>query len=78
LGEQPNLLPLAGSLRNVEVHGLAALASHPRLTPQAPVRLVFAWAKSDDVPIIWGQVNFFMEFNACFYRSQHVFDLTPS
>jgi hypothetical protein len=39
----------------------------------APVQLVFAWTKATEVPLILGQVNFFMEFDVCFYRSQLYF-----
>jgi len=42
-----------------------------------PVRLVFAWTRSEDVPLLLGQVNFFMEFDVCFYRSRKYFDVTP-
>jgi predicted component of type VI protein secretion system len=35
-----------------------------------PVQLVFAWTQATNVPLILGQVNFFMEFDVCFYRSQ--------
>jgi hypothetical protein len=42
-----------------------------------PVRLAFAWSRSDDVPLILGQVNFFMEFDVCFYRSKLEFDVRP-
>lgn len=43
----------------------------------SPVRLVFAWSKSDNVQIILGQTNFFLEFNVCFYRSQLEFEVNP-
>lgn len=42
-----------------------------------PVRLVFAWTRTDRVPLILGQVNFFMEFSVCFYRSQLSFEVCP-
>ena len=42
------------------------------------VRLAFAWAKTDAVPVLLGQVNFFLEFDVCFYRSQSVFDVRPN
>jgi hypothetical protein len=42
-----------------------------------PVRLAFAWARSDAVPVILGQVNFFMEFDVCFFRSRGLFDVRP-
>jgi hypothetical protein len=41
------------------------------------VRLAFAWTQADDIPLILGQVNFFMEFDVCFYRSQQAFDIRP-
>jgi hypothetical protein len=30
-----------------------------------------------NVPLILGQVNFFMEFDICFYRSQLQFEISP-
>ncbi|MBD2359623.1 hypothetical protein H6G36_00160 [Anabaena minutissima FACHB-250] len=42
-----------------------------------PVQLVFAWTKAVQVPLILGQVNFFMEFDICFYRSQLYFVVSP-
>ena len=41
----------------------------------APVRLAFAWTRSDAVPVILGQVNFFMEFDVCFFRSRLEFEV---
>jgi hypothetical protein len=43
-----------------------------------PVRLVFAWAQSDAVPVLLGQVNFFMEFDVCFLRKSGVFDVSTA
>jgi hypothetical protein len=42
-----------------------------------PVRLAFAWAQTDAVLVILGQVNFFLEFDVCFFRSQGVFEVRP-
>lgn len=42
-----------------------------------PVALVFAWTQSTEVLVILGQVNFFMEFDVCFFRSQSVFEVKP-
>lgn len=42
-----------------------------------PVRLAFAWVKTDDMPLILGQTNFFMEFDVCFYRSKLEFEIKP-
>jgi hypothetical protein len=40
-----------------------------------PVRLAFAWVKTDEIPLILGQTNFFMEFDVCFYRSKLEFEI---
>lgn len=44
----------------------------------APVRLAFAWASVDTVPIILGQTNFFLEFDVCFYRTRQCFEIRPA
>jgi hypothetical protein len=36
---------------------LVVMASHPLLTPVAPVSLVFAWTRAADVPVIFGHVT---------------------
>jgi hypothetical protein len=41
------------------------------------VELVFAWTEAVNVPLILGQVNFFMEFDVCFSRSQLQFEVSP-
>ena len=47
------------------------------ITQSPPVRLAFAWAKQDYVPVILGQVNFFMEFDVCFFRSHQFLKSGP-
>jgi hypothetical protein len=42
-----------------------------------PVRLAFAWVQDDRVPLILGQMNFFLEFDICFYRSIAEFEVRP-
>jgi hypothetical protein len=42
-----------------------------------PVRLAFAWAQSNAVPVLLGQVNFFMEFDVCLFRSAGHFEVKP-
>lgn len=42
------------------------------------VQLAFAWAKSDNIPVILGQTNFFMEFDVHFYRSELEFEVVPT
>jgi len=43
----------------------------------APVKLAFAWTRAEKVSLILGQMNFFMEFDVCFFRSQFEFDVKP-
>ena len=42
----------------------------------APAALAFTWTQTDAVPLILGQVNFFMEFAVCFFRSEIAFEVT--
>ncbi|WP_333319282.1 hypothetical protein [Microcoleus sp. B4-C1] len=72
--EQTLSIPLAGNLAPVEARGLAVVG---QISDFPPVRLAFAWAKSNEPPIILGQLNFFMEFDVCFYRSQLAFEVCP-
>ena len=65
---------LAGNLEPVEARGLVISA---QVSEFAPVRLVFAWSLKDDVPLLLGRMNFFLEFDVCFYRAQKAFELRP-
>ena len=65
---------LAGNLGNVAAQPLFPMAE---IGDFPPVRLAFAWSRSDDIPLILGQMNFFMEFDICFYRSQLEFEVKP-
>jgi hypothetical protein len=40
-----------------------------------PVRLAFGWARTDTIPVILGQVNFFLEFDVCFFRARGLFEV---
>jgi hypothetical protein len=72
--EQSLSIPLSGNLAPVEARGLALIG---KIGNFPPIPLVFAWANSNDPPLILGQLNFFLEFNVCFYRSQLAFDISP-
>ncbi len=63
---------LSGNLARSEARVLIVSA---RVGKFAPVRLAFAWTRSDETPLILGQVNFFMEFDVCFYRSRSFFEV---
>ena len=65
---------LAGTLGSLNAMPLSVTA---QVGEFAPVRLAFAWVKSNNVPLILGQTNFFMEFDVCFYRSTLEFEVTP-
>jgi hypothetical protein len=70
---QPTI-PLAGNLGRHSAKGvvlLGTVASYPA------VRLTFAWSQSPDARLILGQINFFMEFDVCFFRSRGAFDVRP-
>jgi hypothetical protein len=70
--EQTTSVILAGNLASVEARGLVVSA---QIADFEPVRLVFAWSLSDDAPLLLGRMNFFLEFDVCFYRSQLIFEV---
>jgi hypothetical protein len=72
--EQTMAVTLAGNLASTEARGLLVSA---QIDDLAPVRLVFAWSQSDNVPLLLGRMNFFLEFDVCFYRSQLIFEVRP-
>lgn len=72
--EQTTFVTLAGNLASIEARGLLISA---QISNFSPVRLVFAWSLSDDVPLLLGRMNFFLEFDVCFYRSRLMFEIRP-
>lgn len=71
---QTTILSLTGNLAQYEARVVLAQAVVGQFEP---VQLVFAWTQATNVPLILGQVNFFMEFDVCFYRSQLEFAVSP-
>ena len=67
-------VPLAGNLEPISARGLVVSGIVDKFPP---VRLAFAWAKSNNLPLILGQLNFFREFDVCFYGSQFAFEICP-
>ena len=65
-------LRLAGNLAHVPAQPLIVSAS---IADFAPVQLAFAWTQAEELPLILGQVNFFMAFEVCFFRAQSLFEL---
>lgn len=72
--QQTHSVQLSGNLASVDARVVvlsAVVGSFP------PVRLAFAWARTDEVSVILGQVNFFLEFDVCFFRSRSLFEVRP-
>lgn len=70
----------ATSLRlggNLAQHEAQPLILSAQVGTSPIVRLAFAWTRTDEVPLILGQINFFMEFDVCFYRSRRTFEVQP-
>jgi hypothetical protein len=67
-------IQLSGNLAAVEARVIVVTA---RVRQFPGVRLAFGWAKTDTVPVLLGQVNFFMEFDICFFRSRSLFEARP-
>jgi len=67
-------LRLTGNLANFDAQGIMARAV---VGDYQPVNLVFAWTRAENAPLILGQMNFFAEFDVCFFRSQLTFEVQP-
>jgi hypothetical protein len=65
--EQQVALELSGNLANYEARGLIVEVTVEHFSP---ARLAFAWTRAQQIPLILGQVNFFVEFHVCFDGSQ--------
>jgi hypothetical protein len=65
-------LALSGNLARLPARGVLVSAS---VASFAPVRLVFAWTQADDVPLLLGQMNFFLAFDVCFFRARAEFEV---
>jgi hypothetical protein len=71
---QTLIIPLSGNLARSEARGLVLAGTVGKFVP---TQLVFAWSQSTEVPVILGHMNFFAEFNVCFYRHESAFELYP-
>jgi hypothetical protein len=72
--EQTTPVQLTGNLAQAEARVLVVTAAVGKFPP---VRLAFAWTKVNTVPVILGQVNFFLEFDVCCFRARSVFEIKP-
>jgi hypothetical protein len=71
---QTTVLDLTGNLAQYQARAVLGQAIIGNFQP---VQLIFAWTQAENVPLILGQVNFFMEFNVCFYRHELAFEVQP-
>ncbi len=72
--QQPTRVYLTGNLARLPARGVTVsgqVASFP------PLHFAFAWTQSTEAPVILGYVNFFMEFDVCFFGSQAAFEINP-
>ncbi len=65
-------LTLSGNLANYEARGILVNCTVGDLPS---VQLAFAWTRAEHVPLLFGQVNFFMEFDVCFFRARSMFEI---
>jgi len=72
--QQRTPIVLSGNLARLPARGIVVSATVASL---ASVRLAFAWTQTDDVRLLLGQANFFLEFDACFFRSRSEFEVKP-
>ncbi|KYC42810.1 hypothetical protein WA1_11825 [Scytonema hofmannii PCC 7110] len=72
--QQTTSVQLSGNLAGLEARGLILSAV---VANYSPVLLAFAWTESRDAPLILGHMNFFSEFDTCFYRSDLAFEIRP-
>lgn len=69
---QTSPIALGGTLAGVEARGIVVDGVVGNLPS---VRLAFAWAKSDQVPFLLGEFNFFQAFDVLFFRSRGAFEI---
>lgn len=72
--EQTVPIALSGNLANNQARGVVLSGKVANFTP---ILLAFAWTQSNDAPLILGHMNFFAEFNVCFYRHELAFEVCP-
>ena len=72
--EQTRAISLSGNLARVKARVVTVSA---KVADFPSVRLAFAWTETDASPLILGQVNFFMEFDVCFFRARESFEVRP-
>jgi hypothetical protein len=67
-------LQLSGNLARYEARGILMICAVGQLPS---VQLAFAWTQVENVPLIFGQVNFFAEFDVCFLQMRDLIEVRP-
>ncbi len=70
--QQTTSVQLSGNMAVAEARAVLVSAA---VAGFAPVSLAFAWASVDTMPVILGQVNFFLQFDVCFFRTRQIFEI---
>ena len=70
--DQRARIPLAGNLQRTKAMPVEVMAGIEGL-PQ--VQLTFAWVRTQDVPLLLGHYDFFMQFEICFDRAGETFEI---
>lgn len=73
--DQQAVIRLSGSLGDQPAMPLFVIA---HVGDFQPVRLAFAWTKAPHAPLVLGQMNFFIEFDVCFYRAKLEFEINAA
>ncbi|WP_197172531.1 hypothetical protein [Novipirellula aureliae] len=72
--QQTTPIQLSGNLADRDARSVLLAVDIVNLPP---VDLVFAWSQRNGVPLIFGQTNFFMQFDVCFFRTRGFFTVSP-
>jgi len=75
--EWQNLKQLPSLSGNLGQYESRAVALTAQVAPFEPIRLMFAWTRAENVPLILGQVNFFLAYDVCFFRARAIFEISP-
>jgi hypothetical protein len=66
-------IPLGGNLARFEARALVLTANVDEFSS---VDLAFDWTQDRNAPLILGHMNFLLEFDVCFYRSELAFEIS--
>jgi len=71
---QTQPINLSGNLGQHEARAVILIGQVGQLEP---VPLIFAWTRAPGMPLLLGQVNFFAEFDVCFFWARAIFEVSP-